>query len=145
MPYQVVYTTTFKQANPPSIEEYLGTLGTDVLVNYPDVAGQTPLEVFHNVASNRPQQRGADAGFISETRTTSEDGRVVTLTNLWDSDTSWLAANPTTRIDPNVSSVLANLTPQTANLTYMPTAYKYITFLYNYEYVANVAVTSGNV
>lgn len=144
MPFQVEYKTTFIESPVPSIEEYLSTLGPEILVNYPDVAGKTPLEVYHDGAAAQPIQRGERANFISETISSSPDGLVVTLTHLWENQDAWLAANPVIpRANAN-TSISGNITSN-ANVILPATAYGYVRYLYNEAYISNVQVIMSNV
>lgn len=144
MPFQVDYVTTFTESPVPTIEEYLDTLGPEVLDHYPAAAGKTPLEVYHEGAIAQPIQRGPAANFISETITSSPDGLVTTLTHLWENQDAWLAANPVTPRSNANASISGNITGN-ANVTLPATAYGYVRYLYNEHYIANVVITMANV
>ena len=80
MTYQVTRTTTFKDGESVTIDEFMASLDSSVLADrFPDNT-QTPTEV---IAARRARFE-AKPGFISATRTVSDTGE--TAIWLWESE-----------------------------------------------------------
>lgn len=87
MPYQVTYINTPQTENPPGFTEWLATLDSSVMVDYPEYSDAVSV-----VNSFVPETvLDPSKGFISETVTTDDNG-VTTLVALWESQEDWEAS-----------------------------------------------------
>lgn len=80
MPYQLTYTTTFKEPGGPTFIEFLETLDASALASFPEAAGKTPLEFVNQIIADRE----AHADFINRTNTSNANTEttVYTFSNL---------------------------------------------------------------
>ena len=126
MPFQVVYTTVFKDVNTPSMEDYLGTLSSDVLSDYPVASGKTPTQFFSEHKETVTQKPST---FISEEFHTSDDGLTKVITQVWQDNSEW--------VDPAHKANVA--------VDETTTAFRHLNQLFANTYIANTSVTTANI
>ena len=87
MAYQVTHINTPQTDNPPAFDDWVETLDSSVMSNYPDYSD--PSSVLSSFVPSIVYD--AAQGFISETVTTDDNG-VTTLVQLWESQADYDAS-----------------------------------------------------
>ena len=87
MAYQVTHINTPQADNPPAFDDWVETLDSSVMSNYPDYSD--PSSVLSSFVPSIVYD--AAQGFISETVTTDDNG-VTTLVQLWESQADYDAS-----------------------------------------------------
>ena len=104
MAYQVTFTNTKNNAADPDFPDWVKSLDSDYLDSlYPELNGATPTEIITAV----PAAMNPADGYISSENTTSDDGTVHTLVELWDSQASYEAFRLT--VSPSLDDPLCNV------------------------------------
>ena len=112
MPYQVTYINTPQTENPPGFTEWLATLDSSVMVDYPEYSDAVSVvNSFVPETVNDPSK-----GFISETVTTDDNG-VTTLVSLWESQEDWEASVTRATYEQTPRNPTGNISCQTDSVT----------------------------
>lgn len=89
MPFKITNITRKPSADVPDFDEWLHSLDSSFLKNYPEVAGKTPAEVIEEHIPKHMAHTDPVLGFVSERSWASEDNLTWYYESVWESKSHW--------------------------------------------------------